>query len=171
MTARVRQPGHRVPRLRTWPRRLSLVLLCVGWGCAGPGLGEHADTPEWLNSVLTAQAPVTMTPTMSVADRLTELRRAKEAAHQQLMNEVLALRVKDQGTIAELSAAHPQLRKEIESYVDRVAVVDVDQSSGTAEVRARVELGADLLDLLHIKNTRPPADRNTPSTGIVHPLS
>ncbi len=107
---------------------------------------------------------------MSVADRLAELRRAKETAYRQLMTEILALRVSDQETIGALVAKRPQLQQQIESYVHRVAVIDMDQQSGPVEVRTRVEIGVEFLDLLHLKSGPAPLDRNTPSTGIVRPL-
>ncbi|HTP41509.1 MAG TPA: hypothetical protein VML36_03725 [Nitrospiria bacterium] len=177
MIAISRRPDRRQLRLGLRPGCVAFIMLIIGWGsiggwgCAGHGLATHTDPPDWLNSVLTAQAPIVMTPSMSVADRLTELRRAKEAARQQLVDQVLSLRIKELGTIAEMAAARPQLRQDIESYVTRVEVVDVDQRGATAEVRSRIELDADLLDLLHVKTTPAPVDRSTPSTGIVHPTS
>lgn len=154
------------------PSRLVLmvVLLAIGWGCAGRNPAGGQDAPEWINSVLTARERVAITPSMSVADRLAELRRAKETAHQQLMTEILALRVSEQETIGTLVVKRPQLQQEIESYVHRVAVIDMDQQSGPVEVHARVEIGAEFLGLLHLKSGPAPVDRNTPSTGIVRPL-
>jgi hypothetical protein len=177
MTDSTRQSGRRKLHFGMESGYVTLVLLMIGWGatggwgCAWQGLASHTDPPGWLHSVLTAQAPIAMTPSMSVADRLTELRRAKEAARQQLVDQVFALRIKDVGTIAEMATTHPQLRQEIESFVTRVEVVDVNQYGGAAEVHARIELDSDLLDLLHLKTTPAPVDRNAPSTGIVHPLS
>lgn len=152
-------------------RLMAVGLLIIVWGCAENSPVAHTDSPEWLNSVLTAQTRIEMTPAMSVGDRLTELRRAKEAAFHQLMEEVLSLRLYDEGTIGELVAKQPQLRQQIESYIHRVAVIDTDQHVETGEVRTRVEVGSELLDLLHLKTTPAPVDRNTPSTGIVRPLS
>jgi len=152
-------------------RLMAVGLFIMGWGCAGNSAAVHTESPEWLNSVLTAQTRIEMTPAMSVADRLTELRRAKEAAYHQLMDEVLALRISDQRTIGELVAKQPQLRQQIESYIHRVAVIDTDQHVEPGEVRTRVEVDSELLDLLHLKTAPAPIDRNAPSTGIVHPLS
>jgi hypothetical protein len=152
--------------------RLMVVGLClIGWGCAENSPVAHTESPEWLNSVLTAQARIEMTPAMSVADRLTALRRAKEAAFHQLEEEVMSLPVYDRGTIGGLASKQPQLRQQIESYIHRVAVIDTDQLVEPAEVRTRVEVGSELLNLLHLKTAPAPIDRNTPSTGIVRPPS
>jgi len=171
MTAIAAQPDRRAHRLRKGLGGVTaLGLLLIGWSCAGHGLAAHTDPPDWLNSVLTVQTPIAMTPAMSVADRLTELRRAKEAAHHQLIDQVLSLRIQNHGTIGALVAERPQLRQQIEAYVSRVAVVEVDQRAESETVRARVEVGSELLDLLHLKTAPEPVDRNTPSTGIVRPL-
>jgi hypothetical protein len=146
-------------------------LFLIGWGCAGNSQVAHTEPPDWLNSVLTAQTRIEMTPAMSVSDRLSALRRAKEAAYYQLMEEVLSLRISDQRTIGQLVETQPHLRQQIESYIRRVAVIDTDQHVEPGEVRTRVEVGSELLDLLHLKTAPVPADRNSPSTGIVRPLS
>jgi hypothetical protein len=147
-----------------------IVMLLVGWGCAGKSLTDQHDSPDWINSVLTAQERVEITPAMSVADRLAALRRAKEAAYRQLMATILTLRVGEHETIGTLVERRPQLQQDIESYVSRVAVVDTDQHSGAMEVRTHVEVGVELLNLLQLKSAPAPLDRNTPSTGIVRPL-
>ena len=129
---------------------LTIIMLFSGWwGCAGRTPAVDNDSPDWINSVLTAEERVEITPAMSVADRLAELRRAKEAAYHQLITSVLSLRVGEQETIATLVSKRPQLRQQIESYVYRVAVVDTDQRSGPVAIRTRVEVGADLVELLH----------------------
>jgi hypothetical protein len=139
-------------------------------GCAGHLPAAHTEPPEWLNSVLTTQARIEMAPAMSVADRLTEFRKAKEAAYHQLIVKVLSLRIDDRGTIGELAVKRPQLQQQIESYVHRAAVIDADQRGQPGELRARVEAGSELLEMLHLNTARGPVDRNAPSTGIVHPL-
>jgi len=150
---------------------LTIILLLFGWGCAGQTPAVGSDSLDWMNSVLTAEEPARITPSMSVTDRLAELRRAKESAYRQLITEVLALRVRDQETVSTLVTKRPQLHQQIESYVYRVAVVDTDQNAGVIRIRTRVEVGAELADLLHLNTPPPPSmDRNTPSTGVVRPL-
>lgn len=156
---------------RCLKRLMVAGLFIIGWGCAGTSQVAHTEPPDWLNSVLTAQTRIEMTPAMSVSDRLSELRRAKEAAYHQLMEEVMSLRINDQRTIGQLVETQPQLRQQIEAYIRRVAVIDTDQHVEPGEVRTRVEVGSDLLNLLHLKTAPVPTDRNTPSTGIVRPLS
>ena len=151
-------------------RLVAAGLFIIGWGCAGHSQVTQTESPDWLNSVLTAQTRIEMTPAMSVSDRLSELRRAKEAAYHQLMEEVLTLRISDQRTIGQVVNTQPLLRQQIESYIHRVAVIDMDQSVDPGEVRTRIEVSSELLDLLHLKTAPVPTDRNTPSTGIVHPL-
>jgi hypothetical protein len=148
----------------------TIGLLGGGGGCAGHIPAAHPEPPEWLNSVLTTQARIEMTPAMSVADRLTELRKAKEAAYHQLIEEILSLRIVDLGTIGELAAKRPQLQQQIESYVHRAAVVDADQRGQPGELRAQVEAGSELLELLHLNTAPEPVDRDAPSTEIVRPL-
>jgi (p)ppGpp synthase/HD superfamily hydrolase len=152
-------------------RLMTAGLFIIGWGCAANGQVAHTVPPDWLNSVLTAQARIEITPAMSVSDRLSELRRAKEAAYDQLKEEVLSLPISDQRTIGQLVNTQPQLRQQIESYIRRVAVVDMDQHVEPEQVRTRIEVGSELLNLLHLKTAPAPADRNTPSTGIVRPLN
>jgi hypothetical protein len=159
-------------RMEQCLKRLMVAgLFIIGWGCAGNSQVVHTDPPDWLNSVLTAQTRIEITPTMSVSDRLSELRRAKETAYDQLLEEVLSLRISDQTTVGQLVKTQPQLRQQIESYIRRVAVIDMDQHVEPVEVRTRIEVGSELLDLLHLKTAPVPTDRNTPSTGIVRPLS
>ncbi|MBI3620595.1 MAG: hypothetical protein HY208_00200 [Nitrospirae bacterium] len=160
---------------RPWRGRAALpaliVILAAGWGCAGTNTDVRKDSPDWLNSVVAVQEHVEITPSMSVADRLAELRRAKEAAFGQLMTMILALQVDDHETVGALVARQPQLRQQIESYVRRVAVVDTDlRSTGPMEIHTRVEVGMEFFNLVHVKRTPAPVDRNTPSTGIVRPL-
>jgi flagellar basal body-associated protein FliL len=148
----------------------ALVMLIAVWGCAGTTSAVQGDSPDWLNTVVTAQERVAITPSMSVADRLTELRRAKEAAYDRMLTMVLALQTDDHETIEALVARQPRLRQQIESYVRRVAVVDTEQGSGPVEIHARVEVGLELYNLIRVKRTPTPVDRNTPSTSIVRPL-
>lgn len=161
---------------RLWTRRflcglwaLSMIGV-LGGGCAGHLSAAHTKPPEWLNSVLTTQARIEMTPAMSMSDRLTELRKAREAVYHQLIGQILSLRIVDRGTIGELAAKRPELEQQIVSYVHRAAVVDADQPGQPGELRARVEAGSELLDLLHLSTVPEPVDRHAPSTGIVRPL-
>jgi len=160
------------PQMEQYVKNLMAAsLFMIGCGCAGNSQVAHTEPPDWLNSVLTAQARIEITPAMSVSDRLSELRRAKDAAYDQLMEEILSLRISDQRTIGQLVKTQPQLRQQIESYIRRAAVIDMGQHVEPGEVRTRIEVGSELLDLLHLKTAPVPTDRNTPSTGIVRPLN
>jgi hypothetical protein len=169
MSAIARQPQRHICWLRYGLWGLATISL-LGGGCAGHMPATHTDPPEWLNSVLTTQTRIEMTPSMSVADRLTELRKAKKEAFHQLIEEILSLRIVNRGTIGELAATRPQLQQQIESYVLRATVVDADQRGQPGELRAQVEAGSELLELLHLNTAPEPVDRDAPSTGIVRPL-
>jgi len=166
------RPPHSTFQWRRRPGRLvAIVVLVAGWGCAGPSTESQKDSPDWLNSVVTAQERVEITPSMSVADRLDELRRAKEAAYEQLMTMILALQVDEHETVGEVITRHPQIRQQVEAYVRRVAVVDTDlRSTGPMEIHTRVEVGREFFNLVRVKRKPAPVDRNSPSTGIVRPL-
>jgi len=162
--------ARRMPARRPVPRMGGLaaaMVLLAGGGCTGH---QQQASPVWINTIVAANEPVRITPAMSVADRLVELRRAKDETYRQLTETILALQVDPQATVKSLVAERPQLQQEIDAYIHRVAVVDVNQGPGLMEVRAHVEVGTEFLSLLRLKTGPPPVDRNAPSTGIVHPL-
>ncbi|MEW6324061.1 MAG: hypothetical protein AB1515_01595 [Nitrospirota bacterium] len=167
---------HRRRRNVRPPQRAVLVrasALCVGmaaasvFGCAGDRIAIK-EAPGWANSAITARERVAVMPAMSMAERLAELRRAKEAAYQQLIEAVYALPLTETRTVDAVVASRPHLRPQVDAYVRRSAVLESRWQEQQMEVQATVEVGAELLSLLDVK---PPAlpDRTAPSTGIVRP--
>jgi hypothetical protein len=149
---------------------IAVLILVLAAGACTRGRVSLTTPPTWMNSVVTAHEQVNVTPAMTVAQRLDELRRAKEAAYRQLIREVYALPLSADHTIEASLALRPNLRPAVESYVRRTAVVEPHWQAPKIEVQATVEVGAELLELLEVKQSVRPTDRTAPSTGIVHPL-
>ncbi len=145
---------------------LAVMLL---FGACSRGRINLSTPPDWVNSAITARERVNVTPAMSMAERLAELRRAKEAAYQQLVAAVYALPLTPEQTIEASVTKRPDLQPQVESYVRRAAVLESIWQQQQMEIRATVEVGAELLELLQVKQAPASDDRNTPSTGIVRP--
>jgi hypothetical protein len=146
-----------------------LLVCLLGVGACARGRVHLSTPPSWMNSVVTAHEQVNVAPAMTVAQRWDELRRAKEAAYRQLVEAVCALPLSADHTILASLEARPELRPQVESYIRRAAVIESQWQPPRIEIRATVEVGAELLELLEIKQTAPATDRTTPSTGIVRP--